>query len=365
MTYFLKNGNTYRVATQESMDLHGALSAGNYVVKMDPNENFYLEHIPAFDAPPKLYGDVHKDASRIINTFKSRDKATGVLLTGEKGSGKTMLSKKVCLDLAEEGVPTIVINAPWCGDKFNTLIQSIEQPCVVMFDEFEKVYDREQQELMLTLLDGIYSSKKLFILTCNDRWRIDGHMQNRPGRIFYFKCYDGLEESFIREYLADNLINQEHTETFVRITSIFAKFNFDMMKAMVEEMNRYNEGPKEALNMLNVRAEFDGGHAYNMELIVEDSKVISLHPAVWTGTPLHNDGINVNYRYQVNQEVEETDPPLNSVRSETDWGEVEFKTEDLVKFDTKSGRFIFESKKEKATLILTKTIPRSFNFDAF
>jgi hypothetical protein len=328
MTYFLKNGNTYRIATQESMDLHGTLPAGNYVVKMDPHENFYIEHIPAFDAPPKLYGDVHKDATRIINTFKSREKATGVLLTGEKGSGKTMLSKKICIDLAVEGVPTIVINTPWHGDKFNTLIQSIDQPCIVLFDEFEKVYDREQQESMLTLLDGIYSSKKLFILTCNDKWRIDSHMQNRPGRIFYFKSYEGLDENFIREYLADNLVDQSHTETFVRITSIFAKFNFDMMKAMVEEMNRYGEDPKQSLALLNVRAEYDGGHSYNIEVVAEGKQIVSYHPPVWTGTPLHNEGINVNFRFK-------------NENGDTEWEELEFETEELVKFDTKTGRFIF------------------------
>jgi hypothetical protein len=81
--------------------------------------------------------------------------------------------------MAKQGVPTIVINAPWCGDKFNTLIQSIQQPCIVMFDEFEKVYSSEEQEAMLTLLDGIYSSKKLFLLTSNDKWRVDSHMRNR------------------------------------------------------------------------------------------------------------------------------------------------------------------------------------------
>jgi hypothetical protein len=254
--------------------------------------------------------------------------------------------------LAVEGVPTIVINAPWCGDKFNTLIQSIDQPCVVLFDEFEKVYDREQQESMLTLLDGIYSSKKLFMLTCNDKWRIDSHMQNRPGRIFYFKNYEGLDENFIREYLADNLVDQSHVETFVRITSIFARFNFDMMKAMVEEMNRYGESPKEALALLNVRAEYDGGHAYNIEVVAEGKQIVSYHPAVWTGTPLHNDGVNVNFRYK-NEE------------GHTEWEELEFNSEQLVKFDTKTGRFIFEDTKEKTTLILTKATTRSFNFDAF
>jgi hypothetical protein len=144
MTYFLKNGNTYRVATKEAMDLHETLPAGNYVVKQMPMDGpLYLEQIDSFDSPKKMYGDVQSKTDRIIGTFLSRDKSTGVLLTGEKGSGKTMLSKNICIQLAaQHAVPTIVINAPWHGDSFNTFIQSIEQPCVVLFDEFEKVYDR-------------------------------------------------------------------------------------------------------------------------------------------------------------------------------------------------------------------------------
>ena len=357
MSYFLKSGNTFRIATKEAMDLHSELPAGNYVVKMDPYENLYIEHIPDFEIPSKMYGDVNRTAERIISTFKARDKGTGVLLTGEKGSGKTILSKKICVDLATEGVPTIVINAPWHGDKFNTLIQSIDQPCIVLFDEFEKVYDREQQEAMLTLLDGVYSSKKLFLLTCNDQWRVDGHMKNRPGRIFYMKNYDGLDEGFIREYLADTLVNQEHTETFVRISSIFAKFNFDMMKAMVEDMNRYNESPKEVLELLNVRAEYDGGHQYNVQLISDDDKeIVHLNTPVWTGTPLHNDGIDISYRVKEKLEDGSTD---------IGWHETVFKVEHMVKFDSKTGRFIFSNEKDKVSMILTKAAPKYFNFDAF
>jgi hypothetical protein len=38
------------------------------------------------------------------------------------------------------GVSTIVMNEPWSGERFNAFIQSIRQPCIMLFDEFEKVY---------------------------------------------------------------------------------------------------------------------------------------------------------------------------------------------------------------------------------
>ena len=378
MSYYMKSGNTFRIATKESMDLHEVLPAGNYVVKMDQFDNFFIEQIENFDVPSKMYGDTLRNTDRIINSFWNRDKSTGVMLVGEKGSGKTLLSKNICIEMAKQSVPTIVINAPWHGDKFNTLIQSIQQPCVVMFDEFEKVYNHEQQEALLTLLDGIYSTKKLFLLTSNDKWRVDSHMRNRPGRIFYMVDFKGLDPDFIRQYCADNLQNQKHTESIVNIASVFAQFNFDMLKAMVEEMNRYNETPQEAMRILNVKAEFDGGTQYNVELYKGDFKAERTSPSVWNGAPLSSKSIDINYWIKGKKKSKVEQPVSGGIlaavaatpvtldeedEEESGWFDEEFEAGDLVKFDSKSGQFIFE--KDGVTLILSKVKERSFNFDAF
>ena len=376
MSYYMKSGNTFRIATKESMDLHEQLPAGNYVVKMDPFDNFFIEQIEDFDTPSKLYGDTTRNTDRIINSFWNRDKSTGVMLVGEKGSGKTLLSKNICIELAKQSVPTIVINAPWHGDKFNTLIQSIEQPCVVLFDEFEKVYNSEEQEALLTLLDGIYSSKKLFMLTSNDKWRVDQHMRNRPGRIFYMVNFTGLDADFIREYCVDNLKNQKHTETIVNIASVFSAFNFDMLKAMVEEMNRYNETPQEAMRILNVKAEFDGGASYKVEILKGERVADRTSPTTWNGAPLSSKEICVSFWFKSKKKSADTPkalgipvPAVSNVieidegDEDDGWHEKEFTNDDLVKFNNKTGQFIFE--KDGITMILLKESPKYFNFDAF
>jgi len=259
MAYFLKNGTSFRVSSKEAMDLHEQLPAGNYTVAVDMMGNFYLEQIDSFEIPAKMYGNTLRHTDRIINSFWERPQQTGVLLNGEKGSGKTLLAKNISVELAKQGVPTIVINRDWTGDGFFKLLQDIDQPCVVLFDEFEKVYDREKQEEILTLLDGVFGSKKLYILTVNDKWRVDSHMRNRPGRIFYLLDFKGLDVNFIREYCEDNLNNKQYIEQICSLTSLFGEFNFDMLKALVEEMNRYDETPTEALEMLNAKPEYDDG----------------------------------------------------------------------------------------------------------
>jgi hypothetical protein len=84
---------------------------------------------------------------------------------------------------------------------------------------------------MLTLLDGVFPSKKLFILTCNDKWRIDKHMRNRPGCIFYMLDFKGLDADFIREYCEDRLDAKEYIE----------RIDADNCAEILEEANVQNE----------------------------------------------------------------------------------------------------------------------------
>lgn len=357
MTYFLKNGNTYKVSSKEAMDLHEVLPAGNYVIKKDMFDNFFLEEIDRFEIKGKVYGDTNKRADRILSTFADRSVSTGVMLTGEKGSGKTLLAKMLSVKGYDQGIPTIVINAAWCGDKFNSLIQSIEQPVIVVFDEFEKVYDEHEQEAMLTLLDGVYPTKKLFVLTCNDKWRVNTHMKNRPGRIFYNLEYKGLEEAFIREYCEDNLKAKEHIDKVVGISGTFDQFNFDMLKALVEEMNRYNETPQDAMAMLNARPEYGASSRYKMKLLINGEEVVdsNMEDKEWEGNPLTK-GINVGYKV-----VEKNDDGTE----DWDWESVRFTPAELKKIDAGGTKYVFTNDKG-SSLILSKVKEQSYKYwDAF
>jgi DNA polymerase III delta prime subunit len=363
MSYFLKSGNTFRVSTKEAMDLHEKLPAGNYVVKEMPMDGpLYLEHIESFEIKGKRYGDLDKNTDRILNTFMDRTASTGVMLAGEKGSGKSLLAKNLAIEAAKRfEIPCIVINAPWVGDKFNAFMQMIEQPCMVLFDEFEKVYDEQDQEKALTLLDGVFPSKKLFVLTCNDKWRIDQHMRNRPGRLFYMLDYKGLDATFIMEYCTDNLKKAllKHTEKLCQIASLFSQFNFDMLKATVEEMNRYNEGPEDALRMLNVKPEFDSGNKFSMKVIKdgEEVKTTDMETLEWKGNPLQS---------QVNIHIKEYEDELDDDGdADWNWNTVKFNPSDIKKIDSQAGKFVFANP-EGIQLVLSKVKEQSYSYyDAF
>ena len=271
MTYVIRMGSAYRMMSEQDIEVCEKLPAKNYTVKQNPmSKEYYLEPVDDFVMPKRLYGDTIKKAQRILNTFNSRPLSTGVHLDGVKGSGKTLLAKTLSHLAQQNGVASIVINQPFCGDEFNSFVQSIDVPAILIFDEFEKVYDYQTQNKILTLFDGVYPTKKLFVLTTNDSHAVNSFLKNRPGRIYYSFKFDTLAQEFIEEYCNDNLIDKTQTQSVLKYTSIFSFFNFDMLAAAVEEMNRYNEPLQEVLNYLNIVPENKASETYVVRFAIGD-----------------------------------------------------------------------------------------------
>lgn len=312
MTYYLCSGDTFSVITEGAVDIRKELPAKTFMVKLGKS-GFYLEMVPGFDRLDRYYGDIEKNAQRILNTFSQRNSSMGVMMSGEKGSGKTLLSKLVSIECQLLGMPTIVVSTGFInnnndaamatiGDVFNKFIQDIDQECVIIFDEFEKMYpDQDSQVKMLTLLDGTFSTKKLFVLTCNDKWKVNSHMRNRPGRLHYLFEYTGLEEDFIREYCEENLNNKDHIETVVRVSTLFSAFNFDMLQAFINEMNMYDETALEILPYINCRPDNESNNhsvTYSIESIRingKDVDLVNIYPRTIHGSILSKTEILFDY----------------------------------------------------------------------
>lgn len=360
MSFYLKDGEILWPTQEGVYDVRDALPVGTYSVG-NSLKGFFLKPITDFNITGKIYGKTTRHAERILQTFGDRPNSTGVLLNGEKGSGKTMLAKMISQRAAEMGISTLVINTPFIGDAFNMFIQSIDEPCVIVFDEFEKVFDEKEQEATLTLLDGVYPTKKLFVLTVNDKYRVNQHMRNRPGRIFYMLDFKGLDADFIREYCLDNLKNKTHAEQVVRLTMMFDSFNFDMLKALVEEMNRYNETANQALEMLNAKPIDAGSVRHNVEIYMGGVKLdaAKINPSVIRGNPVAHDCLN----FWVDPEPDNDD---------SDSFDLEVTPDNLKKVEPDEGKFTYvvnEGQPNMAVLVFTREFGKltsSYNWlDAF
>jgi hypothetical protein len=354
MAVFTCNGNIWRAHRDSAVNMQPKLPAKNFTLKIDENEQFYLEEINAFSLPAKLYGDTVALTERIVKTFQDRPNCTGVLLSGEKGSGKTLLAKRVSNALAAEGVPTIVINTAFYGDRFSSFIQTIEQPAVILFDEFEKTYDEiKKQDALLTLLDGAYQTKKLFMVTCNDVHRLTWHIRNRPGRLYYSINFDTLDVDFIREYCADKLHNKTHIDKICKLTRLFSKFNFDMLQALVEEMNRFDEAPAAALRWLNARPEFDVGVGAEFEIEIEHAgikytKPGQLDPEKFVGWPLATSKVQIDFLVDTTEENHE-------------WVTAIFAADDLLEISSTGNEFVFCNSAGTKLTLRRVVVKKNFN----
>ena len=285
MTSFVKNGNDFDLIQDGNMDLHAVLPPGTYSVSSAPMRGYYLTKVPDVKVNNKIYGNVEKKADRILNTFYSRQQSTGVLLSGLKGTGKTMLSKRLCEKAREErGVVTILINEPHRGEAFNRFISSINQPTIIIFDEFEKVYQEESQEELLTLFDGVYPSQKLFLITTNAEYAISEFLLGRPGRIFYKFDYGSLPKEEIREYLEDNMVDKSKVGNVLKATVLIKNVSYDILKALCEDVNRYpDDKVSEVLDYLNIEKSTSQYH-YKV-------KSITNYPGVAVGTYVCNENV--------------------------------------------------------------------------
>lgn len=352
MSFYLKDGELLWPTEENAYDIRNKLPVGTYTVGAHPARGWYLKPIDDFKITGKIYGKTTRQADRIMATFSDRPYSTGVLLNGEKGSGKTMLAKMISEKAAAQGISTLVINTAFCGDSFNTFIQSIDEPCVIVFDEFEKVFDEKEQEAILTLLDGVFPTKKLFVLTVNDKYRVNSHMRNRPGRIFYMLDFKGLDAAFIEEYCNDNLNNKTYIPQVCRLTMLFDSFNFDMLKALVEEMNRYDESPNQAMEMLNAKPYDAGTVRHNVEIYMgekgEKLQDDMVHPSCIRGNPIAHEELS----FYITMPTKDSDSDDDSEQIE-----LEVNQQMLKKIDPDAGKFTYvinEGTPKQAVLVITR-----------
>lgn len=229
-----------------------------YDLCFNPIEGYYLlEKFEKFGLPT-IYGKVYKRVDKIINTYQSKDTPLGVICQGNKGSGKSLLTKVLANKFIDDNKPVILVSSPHHSNDFFNFLNKIGE-CLIIFDEFEKVYDKmEHQNPLLTFLDGNNSEvKHCTIISINDKGSISNYMKDRPSRFYYSFEYDSLEDDVIREYLDKNLIpennNTKKIDEIEFILKNFRESNFDILQAFVEEVNRYpNENLEEIVKDLNI-----------------------------------------------------------------------------------------------------------------
>lgn len=161
----------------------------------------YLQEDKDFEFPKTYYlnDKDHKFINKTIDTFNKTEKmTTGVLLSGMKGSGKTLMAKKIA---EESGLPIIVVDSKMSSDDIEPFFAKITTDVCVIFDEIDKYWNTRY---LLTFLDGVKPTcKKLVIATCNDEKEINTYLNDRCSRIRYKKRFGGLAKDTVEGIIND------------------------------------------------------------------------------------------------------------------------------------------------------------------
>jgi hypothetical protein len=260
----IKDERNYRVISGNAISILDRLPPAIYEVNFHQDRGFSLNEVDSrFNIAGKLYGGVEAITGRVLKTFDITEGNLGVLFSGPKGLGKSLTTRNICKEAIKKGLPIILVTEHF--DNITSFIETISQTAVVVFDEFEKIYlDRnktghdglEGQDSLLNLFDSSLSGKKLFLLTCNELENLSKYLLNRPGRLHYHFKAQRLSIDEITEYCADNL-PAEMSGVIPDICSLGARipdFSYDMLKAIIFELNTYRCDLPEIKRILNIEA---------------------------------------------------------------------------------------------------------------
>ena len=250
----IHHGNT--TALTEGVAIHKTLPTQTYDVQINGRTGeFELHHRPEFSMPDKIYGDNDVFASRCLKTFRALSKGMAVLLSGPKGSGKTLTAKRIAV---ESGMPVLCVNAPFSGMGFTSFLTDLPTKCVIFIDEFEKTYhERDSRDSMLTLLDGASDNKHLFLLTSNNA-QIGEYFNNRPGRIRYHRQYQDLPMQVLKEMVDDKMPKGKLRASVHKMLDEMGPISPDALVSLVQECLIHNEPPEKFRDFFNVSTELSG-----------------------------------------------------------------------------------------------------------
>lgn len=242
----------------DTHSLTNKLPVGVYEVNFSMMSGFSLNKImDGYSFPYKIYELDDSLINRVEKTWNSMNKNLGILLNGEKGSGKTVTAKLICNKL---NLPVIILST--LGKGYLDFVNSIPEDIIIFLDEYEKIglepgMDEEygvRDSTILQFMDGNLTSnhKRCYLLTTNKKY-VNENLLQRPSRIRYSVEYGNLKTETIEKIVDDLLIYPEYRDSCIEFISQLETITIDTVKEVLNEVNIHNEDPKVFESVFNVQ----------------------------------------------------------------------------------------------------------------
>lgn len=271
-------GQKYEIYPDD-LKTYDELPAGTYKVGFHPMEGFWLDKAPDFELKEeKIYGNHLEKIDKVLSSYQQMNRSLGVILSGEKGMGKSLFVQLLSVEANKQSIPVIIVNKPYKG--VADFIDKIDQEVLVIFDEFEKVFsergdgNQETQNDLLSLFDGMSQRKRIYAITVNKLHLLSEFITSRPGRFHYHIRFDYPTPDEIEEYMKDKLEPALHNQVkHVIAFSRRVKLNYDSLRAIVFELSMGHSFAEAIgdLNILNIDQQ-----RYDIRVYFSDGKIVTL-----------------------------------------------------------------------------------------
>ncbi len=240
---------------KDTLKTYDELPAATYKIAFNPMQGFSLVKIDSFvNREEKIYGNHEEKVNKIIRSYDLTNRSLGVILSGDKGMGKSLFVNLLGEAMIDKGIPVII-----CQDNYpgvSNFIESIKQDALFIFDEYEKNFpingDGETQNKMLSLFDGLSQTKRMYAITVNKLRDLSDFILNRTGRFHYHLRFDYPTQEELRIYMEDKVKEEYHSE--IKNVAEFAtriRLNYDTLRSIAFELN-LGYGFKESIGDMNI-----------------------------------------------------------------------------------------------------------------
>lgn len=234
----------------------------------------YFEEDGTLNLPKKVYSTLDDKIfiSRVNRYFENTDKlSTGVMLSGIKGTGKTVMAKVIA---SNSKLPVIVVDEDFPTSQINDFFRKFTHPVAVIFDEVDKHWDTEE---LLGWLDGVQTNaKKLVLFTCNNEDRVSSYLKDRCSRVRYTRHFDANDNArFLKEILKDKGITEDKIEeTYDFIVNNFRLLSIDNILSFIDEKLMFSDLTNEQI-LKDLNISLKDGVAPASEFSDEDAIVFN------------------------------------------------------------------------------------------